>query len=321
MWMPASGFPFAVPLIEAAVVCSAFLTTYLFIRIIYIFKNRERFAYQARLQNLESQLNKEKREADELSKPFVERIGRPLVRMLARQTGRLMPQRTRVVLQKKLTLAGNPGSLTPNEFLGIQYGLALCIGIAWVLFVPLFKLSGNSVMWGMGLGMVSGFFLPDLYLRQKAAFRKDEIERSLPDVLDLLTVSVEAGLGFDAALHKVVEKVKGTVSEEFYRTLQESQMGKPRREALRDLANRVGVDELTTFVGAVIQADQLGVSIGNVLRIQSEQIRRKRRQKAEELAMKAPIKMLLPLVLFIFPTIFIVLLGPAVIQIIETFGK
>ena len=143
----------------------------------------------------------------------------------------------------------------------------------------------------------------------------------MPDVLDLLTVSVEAGLGFDAALQRVVQKMTGAISVEFAKTLQEIKMGKHRREALRDLGLRTGIDDLNTFISAIVQADQLGVSIGNVLRVQSEQMRRKRRQRIEEKAMKAPIKMLIPMVLFIFPTIFIVLLGPAAMQMIEGLGK
>lgn len=144
------------------------------------------------------------------------------------------------------------------------------------------------------------------------------MSKELPDVLDLLTVSVESGLGFDAALQKVVRKTKGPLSNEFNKTLQEIKMGKARRDALRDLANRTGVEDLSTFIGAIIQADQLGVSIGNVLRIQSKQMRQIRKQRIEEKAMKAPIKMLLPMVFFIFPTLFLVLLGPAAIQLIES---
>jgi tight adherence protein C len=140
----------------------------------------------------------------------------------------------------------------------------------------------------------------------------------LPDILDLLSVSVEAGLGFDAALQKVVEKTKGPLTMEFEKTLQEINIGKSRREALRDMQARVNADDVTTFLGSIIQADQLGVSITNVLRIQSKQVRENRKMRAEEKAQKAPVKILIPLVLFIFPTIFIVLLGPAAIQLIDT---
>ena len=155
-------------------------------------------------------------------------------------------------------------------------------------------------------------------MQSKARNRGKEIQRDLPDILDLLTVSVEAGLGFDAALVKVVERKKGPLADEFGIVLREIRVGKPRKEALRELSERVKVDDITSLVSAVIQADQLGVGISNILRIQAEQVRTKRRQQAEESAMKAPIKMLFPLVFFIFPTLFVVLLGPAIIQIAET---
>ncbi|MDW7675951.1 MAG: type II secretion system F family protein, partial [Bacillota bacterium] len=151
--------------------------------------------------------------------------------------------------------------------------------------------------------------------------RKQFIQNELPDVLDLLTISVDAGLGFDAALVKVVEKTDGVLKGEFSKLLQEIKKGKARKNAMKDMAERCQVNDLSTFVGALVQADQLGVSISNILRIQAEQMRLKRRQLAQEKAMKAPIKMLFPLIFFIFPTIFIVLLGPALIQLFETFAK
>jgi len=202
-------------------------------------------------------------------------------------------------------MAGNPANLTPGEVLVIQYVFTLGIPICVLLFaLPL----NWNILWiivGMALGAFAGFMLPSYFLKTRAAQRAEEIQDNLPDVLDLLTVSVEAGLGFDAALVKVVEKIRGVVSQEFGRVLQEIKMGKPRRDALRDLGGRSGTDDMVSFVGSIIQADQLGVSIGNVLRLQSEQMRQKRRQRAEEKALKAPVKMLIPLILFIFPTIFI----------------
>jgi tight adherence protein C len=159
-----------------------------------------------------------------------------------------------------------------------------------------------------------GYYLPKVYLKQRRVNRMKVLEKELPEVLDLLTVCVEAGLGFDAALSKVVEKSQSNLAKEFRRVLQEIKIGKPRREALRNMANREQVDDLSNFIGAVIQADQLGVSMANMLRLQAQVMRQKRRQKVEEEAMKAPVKMLLPLVFFIFPCIFIVVLGPALIQ-------
>ena len=163
--------------------------------------------------------------------------------------------------------------------------------------------------------MIIGLFMPDLFLKSNEKKRKELMVKSLPDVLDLISVSVEAGLGFDAALQKVVEKTSGPLTEEFEQTLNEINMGKPRREALRDMANRIQVDDISTFLGSIIQADQLGVSMTNVLRIQSRQVRENRRMKAEEAAQKAPIKILIPLVVFIFPTLLVVLLGPAILSL------
>ena len=171
------------------------------------------------------------------------------------------------------------------------------------------------------LGLVIGWLLPDFIVTSNINRRKEEIEKQLPDVLDFLTVSVEAGLGFDGALMKVVEKFKGILADEFLLLLQEIKLGKLRREALREMADRIGVDDFSNFVGSLILADQLGVSIGNVLRLQAKDVRTKRRQRIEEMAMKAPIKMLFPLVFCIFPTLFVVLLGPAFLQIMKLFAK
>jgi len=171
------------------------------------------------------------------------------------------------------------------------------------------------------LEVAMGIILPKFMLSKKIVERQEDIVKALPDVLDLLTVSVEAGLGFDGALSKVVDKMPCQLSNEFSKVIQEIKVGTPRREALKNMSVRVGVQDLTTFVGSIIQADQLGVSIGNVLRIQSGQMRQKRRQRAQEKAMKAPVKMLFPMVFFIFPTIFAVLLGPVVIRLINNFTK
>lgn len=251
---------------------------------------------------------------EKLSKPFSERVLKPVIVRLARTMGRLMPAKKSISLQKRLQMAGNPGGFTPGEFIVIEYSLVVGLAVCG-LFLTLPSGSDISTVIIVALGGGAlGYILPTFYLQAKASQRQEDIQKTLPDVLDLLTVSVEAGLGFDAALAKVVEKTKGVLAEEFNRMLQEVKMGKPRREALRDLGQNLGNDDLQSFVGSLIQADQLGISIGNVLRLQSEQMRSKRRQKAEEKAMKAPIKMLIPMVLFIFPTLFIVLMGPAAIQ-------
>lgn len=251
----------------------------------------------------------------ELSKPISERIVRPALVKLSLLAGRILPVGILRSLEPKVIRAGTPGGLAANEYVGLKVFLAL--GLPAVLYYAGQTPDSPRQTLMLFLATLCGWKLPDFYLAKKAGERAQAIEKSLPDTLDLLTVSVEAGLGFDGAIAKVVEKSKGPVAAEFRRVLQEIKMGKTRREGLRDLAERSGVDDVTTFVNALIQSDQLGLSIGNTLRIQSEQMRRKRRQRIEEQAMKAPVKMLIPLILFIFPTIFIVLLGPALIQVLD----
>lgn len=170
-------------------------------------------------------------------------------------------------------------------------------------------------------GTVLGLQLPEFWLSRTITRRKKALEKALPDVLDLLSVSVEAGLGFDGAVQKVSEKFSEPTSDEFGSFLKEVRLGKPRADALRNLAQRTGLPDMQTFVAAIIQADQLGVSLSKILRIQSEQMRIKRKQKAEERAMQTPIKLLFPLILFIFPTLFVVILGPLVISFLTTFSK
>lgn len=278
---------------------------------------RTRLALAERLQLFTRIQGPKSFDEEKLSKPFKERVVKPTLERLAKIIGRIMPVKKNVSLEKQILMAGSPGGFTPGEFLVIEYSMVIFLALVG-LFITLPSGADivNIILTVLGGGVI-GYMLPTLYLRIKTSQRQEGIQKALPDVLDLLTVSVEAGLGFDAALAKVVEKTKGVLAEEFNRMLQEVKMGKPRREALRDLGQQLGNDDLQSFVGSLIQADQLGISIGNVLRLQSEQMRSKRRQKAEEKAMKAPIKMLIPMVLFIFPTIFIVLMGPAVIQFIN----
>ncbi|NLO76004.1 MAG: type II secretion system F family protein [Clostridia bacterium] len=266
-----------------------------------------------------SQAAQKKLEEDELSKPFSERVIRPLLIRISQIIVKLIPMKSREKLQRELQYAGNPWNLKPQEFQALQYGVIILLFLGgWFLallagkpaFVQLFLALTGGI-----LGALTGkFYLSSLISRRQAAIQKE-----LPEVLDLLTVSVDAGLGFDSALMRVVEKSSGELSNELRKTLQEIQMGKTRREALRDLGQRTGVEDLLTFVGSMIQADQLGVSISKVIRTQADQMRLKRRQRIEEKVMKAPVKMLIPLVLFIFPSIFIVLLGPAILQMIKAF--
>lgn len=288
---------------------------------IYKVINREKIAVNNRLATIADKKSNIVIEGDELSEPFFERVIKPFLHKLANKFNRFMPIGKKTELYNKLLMGGNPGNLSPGEFIAFQYALAFGLPVLLIAITLLFGGSLSKILIVVIVVGIFGYILPDFYLKTKIKSRQNEISKNLPDVLDLLTVSVEAGLGFDAALAKVVEKIKGVLSDEFARVLQETKIGKPRRDALRDLGQRCGVEDLVTFVGAVIQADQLGVSIGNVLRLQSVQMRQKRRNVIEEKAMKAPIKMLIPLILFIFPTIFIVILGPALIQIVGTISK
>lgn len=255
----------------------------------------------------------------ELSQPFSQRIIKPILDGVAQLLGRLAPQRNIEETRRKLELAGRPYGWGPTEFLGVR-GLAGIL-LATMTFL-LLTLTGQylpkrflatAVAGGLGF-----YALPTLWLSSQISSRQTEIVKALPDALDLLTISVEAGLGFDAALSKVAEKWDNELSLAFNRVIQEIRMGKLRREALRDMADRMDVTDVSSFVAAIIQADQLGVSIAKVLRIQSEQMRIRRRQRAEEKAHQAPVKMLFPMVFLVFPALFIVLLGPAVLVVMKS---
>ncbi len=251
----------------------------------------------------------------ELSQPFTDRVLVPLVEGLAGLARRFTPQESLETIRHNLELAGNPYGWSAVQFMGLRVLAALLFGGvgALIVFVSSMPLPRRMLLMG-GLG-VGGYFLPVLWLRSRTSSRQREILRSLPDALDLLTICVDAGLGFDGAMARVAEKWDNALSRELTRVLQEIQLGKLRREALRGMAQRAEVQEVSTFVAAVVQAEELGVSIAKVLRIQAEEMRRRRRQRAEELARQAPIKMLPAIAFLIFPAIFVVLLGPAVIRV------
>jgi tight adherence protein C len=215
-------------------------------------------------------------------------------------------------------MAGNPGDLRVTDWMGVKMLVAIATAVLMFLLFGLLMAGFGA---GLFLGLVGfgiGFLLPEFWLGNKIKARQKVILKMIPDTLDLLTISVRAGLGFDAALAKVVEKLPGPLTDEFRRALAEVRVGKARRDALRDMIPRTNVAPLSAFIGAIIQAEQLGVSISKVLQVQSDQLRIERRQRAEEMAAKAPIKMLFPLVGCIFPSLFIVILGPAIISIIST---
>lgn len=258
--------------------------------------------------------------AAEADRSFADRVIDPLqakaLGLGRRITGADQAER----LRRKLEVAGNPRGWTVDRVvslkvlcavvfpvIGLAYGWILGVGVTWLI---LLFVGGASL----------GFFAPNLYLYQVAYNRADQIKRTLADAVDLLTISVEAGLGFDAAVQQVARNTTGPLAEEFSRVLREMQLGMGRAEALRALGERSDVDDLKTFVGAMVQADAFGIPVGQVLRVQSSEIRVKRRQYAEEKAQQVPVKIMIPLVLCILPCLFVVVMGPAVLSAMDAFN-
>ncbi len=256
----------------------------------------------------------------ELSQPITERVIFPVARRLGEFVTRFTPQNALQSTARKLELAGNPRGLEPAIFWALRIFLAVGIG-AFLLFIY----NIGDLNWSLSRKLIVlaafvalGFYVPDMLLTSRIQRRQKEIRKAMPDALDLLTICVEAGLGFDGALQKVYEKWDNLLSLAFGRVIREIQLGKLRREALRDMADRIGLPEMTSFVAAIIQSEQLGVSMAKVLRIQSDQMRIRRRQLAEEQAHQAPIKMLIPMALLIFPSICVVLMTPAVLMMFRS---
>lgn len=254
----------------------------------------------------------------ELSMPISDRIFVPLIRRVSEFLVRLTPQKTLEQTTRLLELAGNPRNMSAATFMLARIGATVVFG--GLTFAAMTRLGdaelGRRILYSIG-AMALGYFLPVMLLRAMVDRRKDAIVKKLPDALDLMTICVDAGLTFNAAMQKVDEKWDDPLAREFGRVLYEMQLGKSRRQSLRDMADRLDVPDVTSFLAAVLQADQLGVGIGKVLRIQSEQMRVRRRQRAEEKAQQAPVKMMFPMVFLIFPSIFVVLLGPALFQVLR----
>ncbi|WP_460820566.1 type II secretion system F family protein [Nocardioides ungokensis] len=256
----------------------------------------------------------------EVERPFNERVLAPLGDRLVGIGRRLVRAGTHERIQHRLDIAGNPAAWDVSRIIGCKV-------------LGLMTLAGLAFFWAAGSGSplkmlvlpiafgAFGYVLPNILLYNAGQKRETQMLRALPDALDLLTISVEAGLGFDAAVMRVAKNTTGPLAQEFSRLLQEMQLGIGRMEAMRAVAERTTIADLKSFCLAMVQADQLGIPIGRVLRIQSQEMRVKRRQRAEEKAMKVPVKIMVPLVLFILPCLFIVIIGPAVIQIIGAFSS
>jgi tight adherence protein C len=278
--------------------------------------SRQEDPLKARLNQLGQMTAKDLQEL-ELQQPFFDRTIKPLAGRLSGAVARITSSSFTERTEKRLAMAGNPGDMKVSDWLGIK---VIASGVlAGVLFI-LFGVLGGDLTQGLLMGLLGagiGYIGPEFWLGRRVKARQKGILLQIPDALDLLTISVRAGLGFDAALGKVVEKMKGPLVDEFRRALAEVRVGKARREALRDIVPRTEVQPLSNFISAIIQAEQLGVSISKVLQVQSEQLRIERRQRAEEQAAQAPIKMLFPLVGCIFPSLFVVILGPALILIMQ----
>ncbi|HEV2140621.1 MAG TPA: type II secretion system F family protein [Candidatus Dormibacteraeota bacterium] len=252
----------------------------------------------------------------ELQRPFSERVLRPAIERLGSLLSRSTPQKARQDLLNRLELAGRPGNLTPEDFVAVRL-VAAAIMAALGFLLGLLLANPVYLVIALAGGAIVGYYLPVLWLRQKVDARRMEVQKGLPDALDLLVICVDAGLGFDAALARVTDKYHNALSDLLSKALREVSLGRPRLEALDEMGRNSGVEDLHNFIQAVIQSEQFGTGIGKILRIQADEMRRKRRQRAQERGAQATLKMMLPMVGCIFPTLWIVLLGPAVLILMQ----
>lgn len=296
-----------------------FITLFLVFSLILSALFRDRDIVERRLEHIAK--NSEKDRQGQLEAPFISRVIRPVIDSISKMVLRITPGEIVLNFEKKILAAGKPFNLTLKEWLNIQAVLTIAVPLASIALLSYLKLDVRRLVVIVLAQICLGMLLPNMIISRKMNERQRKITNSLPDIMDLLTVSVEAGLGFDAALSRVSEKMPGPLASEFDDTLQEIKLGKLKKDALKDMAGRVNIPDLTTLINSIIQADQFGIGIGSVLRIQSEQVREKRRQRAREKALKAPVKMLVPMVFFIFPSIFSVLLGPIALKLISIFSN
>jgi tight adherence protein C len=258
----------------------------------------------------------------DLESSFTDRVLFPLLARTQRLGRRLTPEDASERIREKLDMAGNPFGWTVER---VMAGKVVGFAVALVLSLIISLLLGFGFLPTLGFVLIAslaGYMAPNMYLHQQTYDRSEKLQRALPDAIDLLTISVESGLGFDAACAQVARNTEGPLADEFARMLQEMQIGRGRSEALRSLADRTNLPDLRQFVSAMVQADAFGIPVGQVLRVQSQEIRVKRRQWAEEMAQKVPVKILVPLIFCILPCLFIAVLGPAAMAIMDSFqGK
>ena len=296
--------------------------TFTLLLVLGLYRSSTKFSVEKRIERMADA--EARTTEEELEKPFFQRILLPLGDAASRVLRRWTPAEFSTQTQKKLIMAGLFPRVTPGQILGLCWlCMVLATGLMFSMLVVMGTGPGGTVKIEDPLNAIclvaailGGFTFPQFELGRKVRHRQEEILISLPYAIDLLSISVEAGMGFDAALGYTMRKTKGPLAEEFGKTLNEIRLGKPRLEALEDLGRRAGVEDLKAFITAVVHASKLGGSITNTLRIQADSIRVRRRQRAQERAMKAPVKMVFPLVLFIFPALFVVILGPAVLSVI-----
>jgi tight adherence protein C len=282
-----------------------------------LYRGSSRFALEKRIEQVKIAADQTNEEV--LNQPFMQRVLLPLGEAVARAVRGYTPAEVSDRIHKRLLMAGLYPRVTAAQLLGL---CCIC-ALGCAVLVALLLWMGRNPNWYsdpfnllcLGIAPVAGYIFPQFVLGRRVRARQEDILLSLPYAIDILSISVEAGMGFDAGVGYTMRKLKGPLAEEFAKTLNEIRLGKPRLEALEDLGNRSGVDELKTFITAVVHASRLGGSITNTLRIQADSIRVRRRQRAQETAMKAPVKMVFPLVLFIFPALFVVILGPALVSI------
>ena len=269
---------------------------------------------------LEAMTNAPKELSAQLDKPFADRVLEPLQQRALAIGRRISGADTAARIRRKLDLAGNPAGWTVDRVLSGKV-LGAVLGLLFGLVFSLMLTSPGLKLVVIGGVTIAGFFAPNLYLYQRAYERGERLQRDLPDAIDLLTISVESGLGFDAAVQQVARNTDGPLADEFSRVLREMQIGQGRAHALRAMGERTNVGDLRTFVGAMVQADSFGIPIAQVLRVQSAEMRVKRRQRAEEKAQQVPVKITIPLIFCILPTLFIAVMGPAVLSIMDSFSK